>query len=192
MKYYIEITLRPDAEIGIGFLWQKVYQQIHLALVEVKDENEKVDVGIAFPQYANSSFPLGYSMRLFGREVDDLNNLRLEYWLNRLADYVTVSEMKEVPKNIENYASFYRQQVKSNPERLARRQAKRKGISLEEAMLNYETMPEQISKLPFIIIESLSSAQKLKLFIQKEKKETLCEGKFNTFGLSKDSTVPLF
>jgi CRISPR-associated endonuclease Csy4 len=192
MKYYIEITLRPDAEIGIGFLWQKMYQQLHLALVEVKDENEKVDVGIAFPQYGNISFPLGHSMRLFGRVPDDLSNLRLEYWLKRLLDYVSITEMKEVPNNIENYASFYRQQVKSNPERLARRQAKRKGISLEEAMLNYETMPDQISKLPFIIIESLSSAQKLKLFIQKERKETLSEGKFNTFGLSKDATVPWF
>ena len=40
MKHYIEITLLPDAEVGLGFIWQKMYQQIHLALVEVKDANE--------------------------------------------------------------------------------------------------------------------------------------------------------
>ncbi|MCO4790206.1 type I-F CRISPR-associated endoribonuclease Cas6/Csy4, partial [Vibrio cholerae] len=36
MNYYQEITLLPDADIALGFLWQNVFQQVHIALVEHK------------------------------------------------------------------------------------------------------------------------------------------------------------
>lgn len=192
MQYYVEITLRPDAETGLGFLWQKVFQQIHLALVEIKDENGNVNVGISFPKYNDKTFRLGNSLRLFAQTKDDLEKLRLDQWLKRLLDYVSVSDIKHVPDDIEIYVSFFRQQFKSSSERLARRQAKRKGISFEEAMKNYEMMEEQTSELPFIIFNSLSSAQKLKVFIQKEVKNVDSAGSFNTFGLSKSATVPWF
>lgn len=192
MQYYVEITLRPDAEVSLGFLWQKVFQQVHLALVEIKDEHETVNVGISFPKYGDRTFPLGNSLRLFAATSDDLKKLRLDQWLNRLLDYLSVSDIKNVPNGVDFYASFFRRQFKSNPERLARRQAKRKGISFEDAMKYYETMEEETSDLPFIVLNSLSSAQKLKLFIQKEMKNVDSNGSFNTFGLSKSATVPWF
>ncbi|MDD5053551.1 MAG: type I-F CRISPR-associated endoribonuclease Cas6/Csy4 [Sulfuricurvum sp.] len=192
MKHYIEITLLPSVEVGLGFLWQKVYQQIHLALVEIKDENDEVNVGISFPKYGADNFPLGDTVRLFGKTADDLTALRLEEWLKRLSDYVAITAIKEVPQKIETYMCFSRKQVKSNTERLARRQAKRKGISFEEAMLNYENMQGETTKLPFIVLDSLSTGQRLKLFIQNEQKPIHIEGNFNTFGLSKESTIPWF
>ena len=36
MNYYREITILPNADISFYFIWQKLYQQIHLALVENK------------------------------------------------------------------------------------------------------------------------------------------------------------
>ena len=51
MNYYQDITLLPDADIGLYFLWQKVYQQIHLALVENKSADNASAIGVAFPEY---------------------------------------------------------------------------------------------------------------------------------------------
>lgn len=192
MKNYIEITLRPDAEVGLGFLWQKVYQQIHLALVEVKDENDEVSIGVSFPRYCTDAFPLGDTIRLFAKTADELTILRLDEWLSHLLDYADVSDIKDVPSGIETHASFSRKQIKSNIERLVRRQAKRKEISFEEALKNYADMQEQTTQLPYVTINSLSSGQRLKLFIQKESKPEYVEGRFSTYGLSKEATVPWF
>jgi len=192
MNHYIEITLRPDAEVGLGFIWQKVYQQIHLALVEVKDENNEVSIGVSFPKYCTDPFPLGDTIRLFSKTADELTSLRLDEWLRRLLDYADISGIREVPSGVKTYASFSRKQVKSNIERLARRQAKRKGISFEEALTTYADMQEQTTKLPFVSLDSLSSGQRLKLFIQKESKSEYIEGRFSTYGLSKEATVPCF
>ncbi|MBE0472372.1 MAG: type I-F CRISPR-associated endoribonuclease Cas6/Csy4, partial [Methyloprofundus sp.] len=37
MKHYIELTLLPNTDINAFTLWSKVYQQIHLGLVEMQD-----------------------------------------------------------------------------------------------------------------------------------------------------------
>jgi len=192
MKHYIEIKLLPDAEIGLGFLWSKVYQQIHLALVEYKESDGMVGIGLSFPNYGEDTFPLGNMIRLFGQERDELVALRIDQWLARLSDYLTITQIMAVPHGVESHATFSRKQFKSNIERLARRQAKRQGISLEAAMKNYEGMSEQRTQLPFVNLKSLSTDQTLKLFIQKENRAKSTTTRFNLYGLSGESTVPCF
>ena len=48
MKNYIEMTLLPDADITLNFLWEKLYQQLHLALVEIQDSDKTVPVWSLF------------------------------------------------------------------------------------------------------------------------------------------------
>lgn len=194
MNYYVDIKLFEDTEITLGFVWKKLYAQVHLALVEVRDENNLVSVGLAFPKYKASKFPLGNELRIFAHTKDELESLDLNRWLERLLDYVVLSEIKTVPTDINEYASFGRKQFKVNAERLARRQAKRKGISLEEALKNYESFDEEKkkTKLPFINIKSFSSDREMKIFIQKSKKKEAKEGLFSTYGLSNEATVPWF
>ena len=64
MNYYQDITLLPDAEANIGFLWEKVFQQVHLALVEKKNPHGKSGIAVSFPGYGNKGFPLGNKLRL--------------------------------------------------------------------------------------------------------------------------------
>jgi len=195
MKYYIDIKLLGDTEISLGFIWQKVYAQMHLALVEQKNSEGLCRVGFAFPRY-EELFPLGDTLRLFSYAKEDLELLRVEEILKNLLDYVKIDEIKEVPNNVKNYATFSRKQFKYNSERLARRQAKRKGISFEEALKNYEEFDEEKkksdNKLPYVNIDSLSSQNKMKVFIVKEISKEPKEGLFSTYGLSKTSTVPCF
>ena len=88
MKYYQEIRLLADAEASLGFLWQKIYQQIHLALAENKVGEHESAIGLSFPGYyvpkekgkkqQGKGFPLGDKIRLFANSKEELEKLELE------------------------------------------------------------------------------------------------------------------
>ncbi len=191
MKYYIEITLLPSADIPLYFLWEKIYQQVHLALVEVQDENGKVEIGAAFPEYDSKASLLGSKLRLFAENKQKLEELAIGKWLARFTDYVHITTIREVPDR--NYfACFRRVQPKSSNARLARRKAKREGISVEQAMEFLSKRKEQASKAPFIRCKSLSSGKRYRLMIDRVAVEQSCLGQFSTYGLSATSTVSIF
>jgi CRISPR-associated endonuclease Csy4 len=193
MKYYVDIALISNEEIDLGFLWRKLYAQIHLALVEVRNEDNLVSVGLSFPNYSKDRF-LGDRLRLFASTKKELERLKLEEWFSRLEGYVFLGELKEVPSDVTKFVSFRRKQFKTNTERLARRQAKRKGISYEEALKNYENFDEEKkkTKLPYINVKRLSSDREMKVFIEKSEEKESKNGLFSTYGLSSESTVPWF
>ncbi|WP_121628847.1 type I-F CRISPR-associated endoribonuclease Cas6/Csy4 [Poseidonibacter antarcticus] len=196
MKYYIDIKLESDTEISLGFIWEKVYAQMHLAMVNQKDSEGMCKVGFSFPKYESKVFPIGDILRLFAPTKEELKLLNIEEYLKRLSEYVLISEIKEVPTNINAYVTFSRKQFKINKERLVRRQAKRQGISIEEARENYKDFDEENkrkeNKLPYINMNSLSNQNKMKVFIDKTVKTEVIKGLFTTYGLSKTSTVPYF
>jgi len=152
MKYYIEITLLPNVEIPIYFLWQKLYQQIHLGLVEINNTQESVPIAVSFPQYNETLNHLGCKLRLFSSAQEQLQQFNISKWLNRLTDYCHHTSIKEVSQSVNVFARFKRKQFDTNVERLARRRAKRKGESFELAMKHFKGFKDQESKLPYIYI----------------------------------------
>lgn len=210
MKYYLDITLLPDAEINLGFLWQKVYTQCHLALVEQKNADNHSAVAIAFPCYRLSNqkqerveqplianFPLGNKLRLLAVSAEQLEQLNITTLLKRLADYCHISSIKAVPENVSEYASFTRKQFNTSVERLARRRAKRKNETIEQALSYYQDYQPPTSKLPFVNCKSLSGNRPFKLLIEKQVVSKPSNGIFNCYGLSqkhegKTATVPCF
>lgn len=192
MKFYIEVTLLPDVEIGLNFLWQKVYQQIHLALVEIQDANKQVPIAVAFPEYEKDTFYLGKKLRLFANEQSQLDALDIQKWLARLSDYVHFTKVREVPADITQYVCFGRLQAKSNIERLARRKARRENITEQNALALLKGFKDERLKEPFVHLKSLSGGQDFRLFISKRKVEQAVTGSFNLYGLSAFATVPWF
>ena len=192
MKYYLDITLLADAEANIGFLWHKVYGQVHIALVEGKNANGNSDIAVSFPEYGDKSFPLGNKLRLLASMREQLQQLDIDKWLNRLSDYCHCTSIKEVPQAVSGFMRFKRVQFDTNVERLARRRAKRKGESLEQAMQHFTGFKDQESKLPYINMISLSKNKRFRLFIEKEEENGEKMGEFNCYGLSKTATVPWF
>lgn len=194
MKYYQDITLLPDPETDLNFLWQKVYQQVHLGLVEVKDESDQVSLGVSWPnyQYSPSRKYLGNKLRIFAKDETELQRLNIDGWLERFRDYVHITQTRKVPDNITEYACFRRVTVKSNKERLARRKSKREKISFEEAMEQLDGMNEKRTDLPYVILKSLSNNKVFPLFIRREMFAEMRHGKYNCYGLSSNATVPLF
>lgn len=195
MKNYIELTLLPNIEedIPIHFLWEKVYQQLHLALVEVKNASNEISIGVSFPNYDAQQHQLGCKLRLFASSEPELNDLDVGKWLNRLSDYVHWTSPRPIPDNVTQYAYFKRLQPKSNLERIARRKAKYEGIPFDDALKSMDNKKEVYSQAPFIRINSLSSNNPFRLLIEKTETDQLIYNKgFSTCGLSAHSSVPLF
>lgn len=199
MKFYREITLIDQAEISPYFIWSKLYTQLHIALVEVKDQNNQVKIGLSFPQYIfekelnkKAKVNLGKKLRLFSQTEEDLNALNLRQWLDRLMDYAHITSIREVPQDkITGYAYFSRKQIKSNPERLARRRAIRGGMNLDEALKQYQNIGSS-TDLPYIQMKSLTSGKSFKLFIEKHNAEKSENQVYSTYGLSSESCTPEF
>lgn len=202
MKYYQEITLIDQAEISSYFIWSKFYTQLHIALAEIKDTNNKVNIGVSFPQYLfekndkNSKVNLGKKLRLFAQNEADLKKIDFKKWLDRLTDYIHITSIREVPENIKGYAIYKRKQVKTNAERLARHRVKRDDIGFDEALARYSNVVTT-TDLPYIQMLSLSTSDKqdkkrFKLFIEKQSVEQSESQIFSTYGLSSESSVPEF
>jgi CRISPR-associated endonuclease Csy4 len=192
MNCYLEITLLPDAEIGLHFLWEKVYQQLHLGLVEMQDGNGKAPIGIALPAYNAEAHQLGNKLRLLAETAGQLEGFNAQHWLSRLNDYVHLTGIRNVPDRIQTYACYPRIQPKSNNARLARRKAKRENISFEQALAVLEKYPDKRTDAPYVWIKSQSSGERFRLFIGYV---AVCERMgtgFSAYGLSSQSSVPIF
>lgn len=192
MKVYREIILKPQPEIALNFLWEKVFQQIHLGFVEMQDSNGNVPIGIGLPEYLSEHDPLGRKLRLFAVSKEVFTPFDADTRLKRLADYVHLTGVRDVPENIRTFSRFKRQQPKTNVERLARRKAKRHNISVEQAIMELDGFEDKQVKTPFINMQSLSTEKRFRLFILKEVCDTPAYEGFSTYGLSPVSTVPEF
>ena len=191
--HYLDIILLPDVEDNIGFIWQKVYQQVHIALSDNKIAENKSVIACSFPGYAFKDFPLGNKLRLLASSDDLLESLSVNYWLKRLADYVHITAIKSVPDSVTEYVCFSRKQFNTNISRMARRRAKRKGEPFEQALLHYSDFKDEQTNLPYINIKSLSRGEQFRLFIEQSVEGEAVSGEFNCYGLAKDkATVPWF
>ncbi|MGX5175303.1 type I-F CRISPR-associated endoribonuclease Cas6/Csy4 [Aliikangiella sp. IMCC44653] len=200
MNYYIDITLLPDAEISLGFIWQKLFQQVHIALVDNKVGSNESAVALSFVDYGNKDFPLGSKLRLLADSEAALQKLDINRWLNRLTDYCHVKAIKPVPTDVTRYANFKRKAVKSLEKKAQRRAAHlNKPYDVVLAYLIKEGKSND-SKMPFINVESQETKKRVEegtrtkfcLFIERAISDKPVAGTFDCYGLSKTATVPLF
>lgn len=195
MQNYIELTLMDSSDFSPYELWSEVYRQLHIGLAEVKNPNNKVNIGFSFPQYHFNAQKgvgfLGTKLRVFSKSKADLEKLNIQKWLERLTDYVHITSIREVPENIKGYATYSRKQVKTNAERLSRHRVKRGDIGFDEALARYSNVVTT-TDLPYIQMRSLTSDKSFKLFIKKESAEKSETQVFSTYGLSSVSTLPEF
>lgn len=213
MNYYQEITLLPDPTIPLDFLWQKVYQQTHIALVDNKSAAGDSAVAIAFPEYGSVGFRLGKKMRLLAKTEQALVQLNISHWLERLSDYVHIKSIQLVPEYA-TAVSYVRQHVKGEKriqldmQKKAQLYATKSGLSVEACLAQLkEKQPKAQSRLPFLWVESqqtksrdeASGHRPFPLFIKCLSAEKPQAGLFNCYGLSqavtgdiKLATVPHF
>ncbi len=201
MNYYQDITLLPDTEASLGFIWEKVYQQIHLMLVEHKIADNESAIGLSFPAYGDKAFPLGNQLRLLAESEEKLEHANVNQWLLRLSDYVHVKSIKAVPSDVNEYVTFHRVNPKSQQRRLKELGRRVAHLSHKHGVAEAEVRAQLLvsiekqtgnSKLPYINVQSLSSSHgeqrhKFMLFIDCERVEMSAQSRndFTCYGLSR-------
>lgn len=129
---------------------------------------------------------------MFAEEKVELEKLAANKWLSRLRDYVLVKPIVPVPEKIAGHSCFRHVRMKGNKEKLARRMAKRKGETFQQALAYFADYEEQRRKLPYINMTSLTNGHRFRLFIGKITKDEPQPGSFSCYGLSKTTIVPWF
>lgn len=192
VKYYIDITLLPSSDVGLYFLWEKIFGQLHLDLTNMLDPDGVGNIGISLPDYNAEKNQIGSRLRLLSYDSTTLEELNISNGLKCFADYVHITGIRDVPSKIKTYARYKRQQPKSSNARLARRKAKRGGIEYADALRLISSHTEEQVRTPYINMNSQSTGRRFRLFIVQEIMEKSIDEGFSSYGLSSISTVPVF
>lgn len=186
MDAYIEIRILPDSEMRENVLLNKVYTKLHKALWDLNSN----DIGVSFPE---TKVLLSRLIRVHST-VERLQELTETKWLGGLSSYCQphYAEIQQVPA-IVRYRTVSRWQHNMSESHL-RRLIKRGSITQEEIKgYKAKMFQKQMTTLPFLEMDSTSSGNHHRRYIQMS--EPLDEpiiGQFDTFGLSKQATIPWF
>ena len=183
MDHYINIQLKPDAEMRENVLLNKVYTKFHKALSTQKTK----DIAVSFPRY---KVILGDVIRIHGSQ-GKLTELQNTHWLGGLMGYCDVSEIQAIPSNAKHRTIS---RIQSNmTEAKLRRLIKRGSISTDDAKKYRAKMFTQGLDNPYLELESSSNGNKHRRYLQfSELLDEAVAGEFDQFGLSKMATVPWF
>lgn len=183
MSHYIDIAMKPDAEMRGNLLLNKVYSKLHKRLFEL----QSTDIGISFPHYR---VMLGDLIRIHGLE-EKLSTLQATNWLGGLAGYCKVSAVQATPTEV-SYRTISRKQSNMTEAKL-RRLIKRGSITEDKIKAYKAKMFQQGLDNPYFEMESTSNGHKHRRYLQfSELLVTPTDGKFDQFGLSKIATIPWF
>ncbi|WP_233967850.1 type I-F CRISPR-associated endoribonuclease Cas6/Csy4 [Pectobacterium polaris] len=184
MDHYIDIRVQPDPEFTASQLLNALFAKLHRALGQVADGK----IGISFPNVGKT---LGECLRLHGTK-EALSTLEQTAWLKGLRDYTQVSECKAVPDGVK-FRTVRRVQLKSSAERLRRRSVSKGWLTEAEASARIPDAVEKRSALPFVQIKSLSNGQMFFVFVEHGPlQDAPIAGRFSSYGLSAEATVPWF
>lgn len=187
-SHCLDLHLRSDPELAPHHLLGGLYARLHRALVQASSR----DIGVSFPAHDERKPTLGSHVRLHGLEPS-LRALMASSWLNGMRDHLHVGEIILVPVDAQHRV-VSRVQAKSSPNRLRRRAMQRHELTAEAAQERIPDGAAERLELPFVTIGSRSTGQpSFPLFIRHG--ELLPEpisGSFNSYGLSRNTTVPWF
>lgn len=195
--YYQEITVIPSPEIHHQVVMDRVMQQIHIGLVDVRNKHQIESIGLYFPRYhcgdkqLDRSTTLGDKVRIVAPRIEDLNTLDVSSRLDRLLDYVHVKSIAAVPTK-HGFVTVRRYRHHSLHTQ-SHRLAKRKQITVEEAMHHCLRFKKPRIYPPYAKLRSTSTGNFFKLEILQETSTVECSGTFSVYGLSTEgSTLPFF
>ena len=189
-SHYIELTAIPQAEILQSELLNVMVETIHHNLYEYQGR-----IALGFPAYV-AHRSLGNIIRLYGNK-EDISSIFNKLESTDLVDYAIIKEPSQIPNNCHQFACFTRFRKKSPSGAELRRMEKRwqkNGKSKEEIAKYMQEWAARGDKfVPFVLIKSSSTKQKMHLYIEKRGKTFAKDGIFNLYGLSKEeATVPIF
>lgn len=189
-QLYIDFQARQGADFPPHFVLAAVYSRLHRQLASMGTQQ----VAVSFPamqQPEGGPCTLGDRLRLLGPPAE-LDRLAQPGWLAGTRDLVAWQPPAAVPPGVPQ-RSLRRVQAQSNPDRLRRRLMKRHQLHADEAHSRIPDGCAQQLALPYLHVTSSSTGQRFRLFLKLGPEEPAAiPGLFNTYGLSKEATIPWF
>jgi CRISPR-associated endonuclease Csy4 len=185
MNHYIEITLNPNRSNKIYELRSGIMANIHNALVLL----QSTTVGVSFPSF-DGELHLGPVIRLHGSNNMLQSILEMNVF-SKMSDVIYITDVLEVPDTVDGYQSIHRIQQTMSMSKL-NRLIKRGSIKTEDINKYKAKMCRGLLDNPYFELMSQSSKQRFRTYLQFNDKSELVEGEFNSYGLSKSATVPIF
>jgi len=183
MNHYIDILIKPDAEMRENLLLNKVYSKLHKTLFE----RQASDIGVSFPKY---KIKLGDIIRIHSTDKS-LEELQQSNWLGGLKGYCDISSIQVVPEQVK-HRTVSRIQTTMSAAKL-KRLIKRGSIKESEAKEYKAKMFQKGLDNPYLELQSVSNGHTHRRYIQfGELLNAPISGEFDQFGLSKTATVPWF
>ncbi len=193
MNYYLDIKIKPDAEMQENWLLNKVCTKLHKAIFDLS----ATDIGISFPQ---SDKKLGCIIRIHSIQ-GRLNKLQNLNWLGGLSGYCKVGDILPVPDKVDGYLTVSRIRQNMSISKMQKRITHQKAtgcLKTDDDIKAYEKQYKaKMFKTgldnPYLELQSTSTGNKYRIYIafgaiQKQP----ASGEFNKFGLSPTATVPIF
>jgi CRISPR-associated endonuclease Csy4 len=183
MNHYIDIQIKPDEEMQESPLMNLVYEKIHRELVRLRTNQ----IGVSFPDH---KIKLGRIIRLHGSK-NDLENFLDLTWLGGIAGYCEIGGVKDIPADV-RYRIVSR--IRSNMSKSKLERLKKRGSIAPEEEKKYKSkMFSQGLDNPYLDLKSGSTGQKHRRFINfGPLLDQSITGRFDSYGLSKDATIPWF
>jgi CRISPR-associated endonuclease Csy4 len=183
MDHYIDISIKPDAEMRENVLLNKVYSRFHKTLYDLKAN----EIGVSFPKY---HIKLGRLLRIHGKATR-LKALQEKQWLGGLSGYCEISDISPIPENTK-FRIVSRIQTTMSPAKFRRLLAR--GTITGEQRTQYKAkMFQKGLDNPYLELESGSNGKKYRRYIVfSDLLDTPVQGVFDQFGLSKKATIPWF
>lgn len=215
MNYYQEVTL-IDGDKRLYEVWSIVYNQLHIALANLKNTHGITSIGISFPGYkyevknnGKEFAMLGNKLRVFALSKEALDKLDLKLWLEKINtdksirkefqlsdsfdinDYLHIRGIKEVGDKATGYVSVHRYRHKPADVQ-AKSLSEKLDISYKDAMTTVaKRTPEK--SVPYIQMRSQSTHSNYSLRVLQLSCDAPKAGNFNTYGMNGMSdhvTVP--
>ncbi|MCB5226626.1 type I-F CRISPR-associated endoribonuclease Cas6/Csy4 [Alishewanella sp. 16-MA] len=183
MDSYIDIHLKPDAEMSEAELSSKVFTKFHKALATLNSNN----IGISFPQ---AKLKLGRIFRVHGN-ASILHDLQGLDWLGPLTGYCKVSVITDVPKQTQYRVISVK---RSNLSQAKLKRLIARGSIDAEGQKRYKVkMLSQGFDNPYLDLMSASTGQVYRKFFEFSDIYTKpVMGEFDAYGLSHTATIPWF
>jgi len=183
VDFYIDVRILPDEEMRENVLLNKVYTKLHKALHTI----ESTSVGVSFPKH---KVTLGKVLRVHGSE-GDLRVIDEMKWLGGLVGYCDVSEILTVPVDAK-YQVVSRKQSSMSQAKL-RRLVKRQSLGDSDVKRYKAKMFTKGLDESYLELSSTSNGHFYRRYLSfGEIQDKPVDGKFDSFGLSKQATVPVF
>jgi len=169
---YVDLHIQPEQEQNTSNLLSSVFGQLHIVLVD----RGKGDVGVSFPKA--HAIGLGDTLRLHSQSSVLEEVLSVQRML-RMKDYYRTSAISSIPH--EHYWRVVKRQQPKMTASKARRLLARGSITIQEAEARCSAQTKL--QLPFLQLNSSSTGQSFKLFIEQVESDAPSEvAQFNTYG----------